>query len=912
LNTPIRERTLLTRSSFSTADSTFRIMAVNALCRMPGAVASRPAHSTGEEDVMSGAQVLETVRVGQLTGTTDLDEPGPKWPLLVDAQGWPLLTDTGRWGVVGVDLGATTEHDGRVYFFFGDVATSSQSGIPLNADLVAWTDATQVLRHGGHLALGWKFALPYEPTAVPGQPDWRFCGKCGGLFWDGDAVFKGVCIRGGAHEAIGWKFVLPYEPTWVPGQTDWRFCGKCGGLFWNGDPVFKGACPSGGAHEAIGWTFVVPLDQSLGQIDWRFCGKCGGLFWDGGAHKGLCPGAPGGGLQLNGVLRDDGWFDPFTGTDPVGTTLSLEVPNGAFSYAGKVWVFAGFAEARWSGQKRPGDPAPGCYLLSKEHPELPGIYQTEFHFSPRIGWCPRDASRDRLENHVPLGMKFILSHDIAEDPTHQANYRSCSKCAALFWDGDPIFKGRCHRGGSHEATGFNFVLPHSMSEDVQHQASWRRCANCESVFWAGDPQNSGLCPAGATHQATGFDLLLTHPSLEEDGTHQASWRFCEKCGALFWDGDWNFKGHCPMDGAGHVALGYDFVLPHDIDEDSNNQKSWRFCGKCGALFWDGYVEKGVCPKDGGGHSALGYDFVLPHDVAEETEKQMNWRYCGKCFALFWDGDPEFKGRCPKDGVGHSALGSNFVLPHNPGEDKLSQGGWRFCVKCHGAIWTRQEDLFPWVAPWVVQNAAHPGLPETPHELGLVMFGFGFSADPGIRLAWMPLEQPVEPILQDMLYYTGKQEQPWSPNASDAVVVLPHANQYTHLSTAWLEGPQRWILLYSNAYDDLEHPESFRRPVVARLGTSLWEWSDELIIFDPQAQGAYGVYMHAIGLDSFHVDIPPPQDPNKPEHDGWAYGPFIVNRFTEWNAATRELGIYYLLSLSTPYQVQLMHTRLHLD
>lgn len=73
--------------------------------------------------------------------------------------------------------------------------------------------------------------------------------------------------------------------------------------------------------------------------------------------------------------------------------------------------------------------------------------------------------------------------------------------------------------------------------------------------------------------------------------------------------------------------------------------------------------------------------------------------------------------------------------------------------------------------------------------------------------------------------------------------------------------------------------------MARLGTSLWDWTGELKIFDPLAQGAY---------------------------DGWAYGPFIVNRFTEWNAATRELGIYYLLSLSTPYQVQLMYTRLHLD
>ena len=134
----------------------------------------------------------------------------PRWPLLVDAEQWPLLTDTGKWGAVGVDLGANTEHNGRTYIFFGDVATSHQSGIALNADMVAWIDDPEVLLHGGHLALGWNFILPFEPTSVQGQPDWRFCGKCGSLFWDGDPAFKGFCHRDqGIHEAIGLRFVIP-------------------------------------------------------------------------------------------------------------------------------------------------------------------------------------------------------------------------------------------------------------------------------------------------------------------------------------------------------------------------------------------------------------------------------------------------------------------------------------------------------------------------------------------------------------------------------------------------------------------------------------------------------------------------------------------------------------------------------
>ncbi len=863
------------------------------------------------------AQIRSTRRVGQLTGSTDLEAAQPKWPSLVDAQGWPLLTDTGRWGATGIDLGANTEHsDGKLYIFFGDVATKADSGNPINSDLVAWVDETQVLHHGGHLALGWKFVLPFQPTSVQGQPDWRFCGKCGGLFWDGDPNFKGACSKGGAHEAIGWTFVLPFQPTSVQGQPDWRFCGKCAGLFWNGDPNFKGACPKGGVHEAIGWTFVLPFEPTVvqGQPEWRFCGKCAGLFWDGDANKGLCPGADGGGLHLHAVLNDRGKFDPFAGDPPIGQTLSLEVPNGAFSYNGRAYVFAGIAEEKYSHHKRPGDPAVGCYLVSKERPDLPGPYRKEFLFSPRIGWCPRDESRDRLESHEVLGFKFILNHDISADSTHQAGWRICKKCAGLFWDGDPSFKGFCHKGGSHEPTGLHYVLLHSVDEDAQNQGNWRRCSKCASIYWDGDPNNQkGLCAAGGTHEPVGVNLVLPHISIEEDANRQADWRFCAKCGGLFWDGDPDFKGACPKDGKGHESIGYNFVLPHDLGEDPENQAGWRFCAKCGGLFWDGDPNsKGICPKDGAGHAAAGYNFVLPHDLGEDAKNQANWRFCAKCGGLFWDGDPNSKGVCPKDGAGHAAIGFNFVLPHNPGEDVLSQGGWRFCTKCYGLVWTRQADIFPWVAPWRVQNADHPGLPHSPHPQGLVLFGFGFSANPGIRLAWMPLNAPDDPELQEIQYYTGDTTQPWSSEADAAAVVLPHTNSYTHLSAAWLDGPKRWILLYSNAYDDLNDPSSFRRPAVARIGTTLWNWSDEIEIFNPVREQAYGAYMHERGRDTINPDIPPRQDPSLPEHDGWAYGAFLLNRFTEWDDATRRLGIYYLLSLSSPYQVQLMYSQLHID
>jgi hypothetical protein len=40
-------------------------------------------------------------------------------------------------------------------------------------------------------------------------------------------------------------------------------------------------------------------------------------------------------------------------------------------------------------------------------------------------------------------------------------------------------------------------------------------------------------------------------------------------------------------------------------------------------------------------------------------------------------------------------------------------------------------------------------------------------------------------------------------------------------------------------------------------------------------------------------------------DGFAYGAYLLNRYTRWDAATRTLTIYYLMSTGMPYQVQLM-------
>jgi hypothetical protein len=882
------------------------------------------------ETAMPLEELISTSRVGQITGSIDKQT----WPQLVDPMGWPLLTDTGVWGAVGADLGANTDHDDRLYIFFGDTATNQgKDDPPINSDMVAWTDEKSVLIHGGHLPVGWNFVLPFVPTSIQGQPDWQFCLKCNSLFYNGDEHFKGVCPTGESHNTfgVGNRFVIPFEQTDVSGQHGWRFCGKCAGMFWNppeptapiqglaGELTFKGTCPAGGSHDPQGLIFVLPFQPdggpapTEGQSDWRLCSNCGGLHWDGSTNKGVCAGASGGGFHLNAVLDEQNKnFDIFRAADPIGYTGSLETPIGAFSFDGRVYVFAGIADERYSNIFRPGEPTAGNYLFSKVDPSQRGAYKTEFLFSPKLGLCAASRERTSFTNHWALGYKFVLSHGLPASPDRVSGWRNCRKCQAIFWDGDPTFKGVCQKLGPHEIDPANpeeYSLVHSLPEDPQNQANWRRCQKCLALFFDGT-NAKGLCPAAdprageSGHVGTGPSLLASHASIERDHKNQADWRFCGKCKGLFWDGDDQFKGICPQDHLGHDKAGLNFVLACDAGEDVRSQTNWRFCAKCAGLFFDGYIDKGVCPKDGKGHEAAGFHFSLGHGFPETFDRQPKWQFCSKCAGLYFNGFAD-KGVCPKDGAGHHPDGIEFGLRHNPGIDfRNTTGDWRFCTQCFGMVRAYQRNWFPWVAPWVVDNSRHSVLPQNT-GLGLVMIGYDWKA---FRLAWMPLN-PGQPPRFDSVQYYHAGERKWCTEIAETAgyELFSHPfGTYTHVSAAWLPGPERWIVLYGTANDKV----NLDKPAVARFSDDLRNWSDEIALFDPNRERAYGVYMHMPGKDTIHPNLPPHQPPG-PEKPGWAYGIFLLNRFTTWDSNARILGIYYLLSFGSPYQVQVMHSLLRL-
>jgi hypothetical protein len=306
-------------------------------------------------------QFLSTVRIGQITGSNAGD------PNLhtSDPHGWPLLNDTTRWGALGLDEGANAEHQGRLYFFVGDVKCPDWWKNPLNnSHFVAWTEDKAIIRHGGHVPMGFNFCLPHDiPEDANLQGHWRYCVQCGGLFFDGypDKHFQNACPKGGSHAPAGYYFVLPHD---------------------------------------------VPEDAH-NQTTWRYCIQCGGIFWDGNSNLGPCPGAnTGGGFHLRAVLEPNGQFWHFEADRPLGVTLSLEPASAAFSYGGRVYVFVGAAQPHWSGQTRLGDPMYGLYLVSSDSPDQPVRYRNEFLFNPRIGVCPADGG-----NHEVLGYSFALPHD---------------------------------------------------------------------------------------------------------------------------------------------------------------------------------------------------------------------------------------------------------------------------------------------------------------------------------------------------------------------------------------------------------------------------------------------------------------------------------------------------------------------
>ena len=132
------------------------------------------------------------------------------------------------------------------------------------------------------------------------QGNWRLCFACAGLYFGGHAT-KGVCpgtSKGFFEPHHVDKFKVPTflvegaEGPEPPGKQDkWRWCRKCEGMFFNGNAT-AGVCPRGGEHDSTKsgfYRFTFGKRSATDDGNFRWCIKCEGMCFAVLIFTGKCP-----------------------------------------------------------------------------------------------------------------------------------------------------------------------------------------------------------------------------------------------------------------------------------------------------------------------------------------------------------------------------------------------------------------------------------------------------------------------------------------------------------------------------------------------------------------------------------------------------------------------------------------------
>lgn len=131
-----------------------------------------------------------------------------------------------------------------------------------------------------------------------------------------------------------------------------------------------------------------------------------------------------------------------------------------------------------------------------------------------------------------------------------------------------------------------------------------------------------------------------------------------------------------------------------------------------------------------------------------------------------------------------------------------------------------------------------------------------------RLSWTPLIPGQRPQF-DTIRYFNKAQNAWTDyvDSSPGYQIFSPAspwdaeNPYApakiyepHVCASWVEKPGCWIAIYTHAGQD----PNAELPVVARFSVDLFNWSDEVAIFDPRRENAYGRWMHDPNDPNDHI------------------------------------------------------------
>lgn len=127
---------------------------------------------------------------------------------------------------------------------------------------------------GRHVAAGHDFVIVtgHEDTCfgdtTHNQSHWRQCIHCAALYFAKGARPE-ICPANGDRHYADDKYCYsppinrvgsaPRNKEGAKAQGGWRYCGKCTGMFFDGDLNNKGVCPAkgDGSHAALGDFFVL-------------------------------------------------------------------------------------------------------------------------------------------------------------------------------------------------------------------------------------------------------------------------------------------------------------------------------------------------------------------------------------------------------------------------------------------------------------------------------------------------------------------------------------------------------------------------------------------------------------------------------------------------------------------------------
>ena len=139
---------------------------------------------------------------------------------------------------------------------------------------------------------------------------------------------------------------------------------------------------------------------------------------------------------------------------------------------------------------------------------------------------------------------------------------------------------------------------------------------------------------------------------------------------------------------------------------------------------------------------------------------------------------------------------------------------------------------------------------------------------------------------------------WSDKETDAVPIVNHP-VIGELSVVFIAPLALWAMTYNS---------SEPRGIILRCASAPWgPWSDPQIIFNPDRDHGYGVFMHDPRIKPDDGLDGPVTTGNPAQVFGGEYAPYVIERFTQISGDT--LTLHYVMSTWNPYTVVRMRSTL---